>query len=179
MMDKQLEKVVSLWGRDILRFCRITAGSLEWGDELYQDTMMTLLEKKEVLEEGRNVKSYALAVALGLWRNRRQKMRRRSRLVPQESLEALAEQGIQPGLTDSPEQQLLQQIQAEAVRKMVAALPEKYRLPLQLHYSADLPLREVAAILGLPENTVKSRLHRARQILKQKLEESEYDRSAI
>lgn len=179
MNDEQLEAMVQLWGRDILRFCRITAGNREWGNDLYQDTMLTLLEKQDFLDESMNVKSYAISIALGLWRNRRQKLLRRNRLVPQESLEALAEQGIQPGLTESPEQQLLRINQAEAVRRMVAALPEKYRLPLQLHYSGDLPIRDVAKIMKLPENTVKSRLHRAKKILKQKLEESEYDRSAI
>ena len=179
MNDEQLEAVVRLWGRDILRFCRITTGNREMGDDLYQDTMITLLEKQAVLEESMNVKSYAIAIALGLWRNRQKKLSRRDQLVPQDSLEALAELGLQPGVVDSPEQQLLQESQADTVRQMVAALPEKYRLPLQLHYSGDLPIRDIAKIMKLPVNTVKSRLHRSKQILKQKLEESERDRTAI
>jgi RNA polymerase sigma-70 factor, ECF subfamily len=55
----------------------------------------------------------------------------------------------------------------------VAALDESLRLPLLLHYHADLPLEEVAASLGLSISAVKSRLHRARAILRRLLAEEE------
>ena len=53
----------------------------------------------------------------------------------------------------------------------VASLDEGLRLPLLLHYHADLPLEEVAASLGLTVSAVKSRLHRARGILRRLLAE--------
>jgi RNA polymerase sigma-70 factor (ECF subfamily) len=53
----------------------------------------------------------------------------------------------------------------------VASLDEGLRLPLLLHYHADLPLDEVAASLGLSVSAVKSRLHRARAILRRLLAE--------
>ena len=49
-------------------------------------------------------------------------------------------------------------------------LADKYRLPMLLFYMEELSLAEIAAVLKLPEGTVKSRLHRAKKILKQKLE---------
>jgi len=51
----------------------------------------------------------------------------------------------------------------------VASLDESLRLPLLLHYHADLPLEEVAASLGLSVSAVKSRLHRGRAILRRLL----------
>ena len=47
MNETQLSQVIDACGKDVLRFCRITAGSAEAGDDLYQDTMLTLLEKQE------------------------------------------------------------------------------------------------------------------------------------
>jgi RNA polymerase sigma-70 factor (ECF subfamily) len=55
----------------------------------------------------------------------------------------------------------------------VASLDETLRLPLLLHYHADLPLESVAASLGLTVSAVKSRLHRARAILRRLLAEEE------
>ncbi len=49
-------------------------------------------------------------------------------------------------------------------------LPEKLRQPLALAALGELKLVEVAKILGLPEGTVRRRIHTARQILKQELE---------
>ena len=47
MNNDEFERFVLKFGKDILRFCRMTAGDAENGDELYQDTMLKLLEKKK------------------------------------------------------------------------------------------------------------------------------------
>ena len=179
MEKEQLAQIITVCGPDILRFCRITAGSTAEGDELYQDTMLLLLEKQRDLDGSQNVKSYAISVAVKLWKNRQRKIARRLHLVPQESLEELTRRGIQPGETASPEESLLQKSQAEVLREMIRQLPKRYRLPLQMHYSADLPVKEIARLMKLPESTVKTRLRRAKEQLRQKLEEMDYDRTAI
>ena len=132
MNESQLEQIVTAWGMDILRFCRITTGSREEDDELYQDTMLTLLEKQEQLDPAQNIKSYAISVALKLWSNRRGKWLRRLRLVPQDSLEALAETGTLSGTEAgaSPEEFLLRRAQIAAVRR---CLLRHDRFHCQLH----------------------------------------------
>lgn len=176
MNDMQLEQIVRTCGKDILRFCRITTGNEEEGDELYQDTMLTLLEKQIELDSEGNIKSYAISIALKLWRNRRRKFARRLRLVPQESLEELTELGLPVGDAQmSPEELVIQRSLLGQVRSLVHNLPEQYRLPIELFYAANLPIRSIAQVLKLPENTVKSRLHRGKEIIRQKLEEAEYD----
>lgn len=179
MEKERLAQIIAAHGPDILRFCRITAGNSTEGDELYQDTMLILLEKQHDLDGSQNVKSYAISVAVKLWKNKQRKVARRLRLVPQESLEALTQHGIQPGKTASPEECLLQKSQIAALREMIRQLPQRYRLPLELHYSADLPVKEIAKLMKLPESTVKTRLRRAKEQLRQKLEELDYDRTAI
>lgn len=179
MNETQLSQVIDACGKDVLRFCRITAGSAEAGDDLYQDTMLTLLEKQERLIVGENIKSYAVSVALRLWKNRKRKESRRLHLVPQDSLEELTEFGSQPGTEDTPEASLLRKDCVYTMRKLVSQLPEKYRLPLHLYYSAGLSVRDIARVLKLPENTVKSRLYRGKQIIRDKLEELEYDGTGI
>ena len=55
------------------------------------------------------------------------------------------------------------------LREALKRLPEKYRLPLILHYQDGYSLRETAQMLGISEKLVKSRLHQARGNLKQLL----------
>ncbi len=55
---------------------------------------------------------------------------------------------------------------AAAVRARLAALPDGWRAVLALRYGEGLSVAEVAAILDLPENTVKTRLFRAREALR-------------
>lgn len=51
-----------------------------------------------------------------------------------------------------------------------AELPEEARLALTLYHREGYAVREIAQVLGEPEGTVKSRLSRARSMLRQKLE---------
>ena len=87
MTKQKFDEFVLAHGRDILWFCRMTAGNAHEGDELYQDTMLTLLEHLDRLDEKNNSKSYALSVAIRLWKNRRRKFAWRMRIAPQESYE--------------------------------------------------------------------------------------------
>ncbi len=57
-----------------------------------------------------------------------------------------------------------------SVRMLVQSLPERLRNPVLLYYYADLPVREVAALLGRREGTVKADLHAARELLRARLE---------
>jgi RNA polymerase sigma-70 factor (ECF subfamily) len=69
----------------------------------------------------------------------------------------------------NPEQAAISANWHAVVHRMVDALPEELRQPLALSTVEELSSREIAAILGIPEGTVRTRLMRARQVLKQKL----------
>jgi len=59
--------------------------------------------------------------------------------------------------------------QARAVRLHLARLPEGWRAVVALRYSEGLSIAEIASALDLPENTVKTRLFRAREALREAL----------
>lgn len=64
------------------------------------------------------------------------------------------------------------QERSEQVRVMVAQLPEPFRVVLLLRDVEELSTSDTAAALGISENAVKTRLHRARQALRTLIEES-------
>ena len=61
-------------------------------------------------------------------------------------------------------------ILARTLRRLVAGLPANSRAVVVLRYQEDLEPREIAQILDLPLNTVKSRLHRALAALRTALQ---------
>jgi RNA polymerase sigma-70 factor (ECF subfamily) len=56
------------------------------------------------------------------------------------------------------------------LRDVVERLPDRLRVPVLLHYYADLPIAEVARLIRRPVGSVKQRLHEARQRLAVELE---------
>jgi RNA polymerase sigma-70 factor (ECF subfamily) len=57
------------------------------------------------------------------------------------------------------------------LRRLVDALPSTYRTTLTLYYFEECSVSEVAILLGIPEGTVKTHLHRARGMLRQALKQ--------
>lgn len=74
-----------------------------------------------------------------------------------------------PSPRPGPEQTLLAADYHAVVHSMIEALPEELRLPLVLSAYDELNSREIGRVLGVPEGTVRTRLHRGRQLLRQKL----------
>ncbi len=63
-------------------------------------------------------------------------------------------------------------LMTEALRRIVSTLPEKPRLVVTLRYQEDLDPTEIADLLGMPLNTVKSHLRRSLAILREKVTRS-------
>lgn len=59
------------------------------------------------------------------------------------------------------------------VREALLRLPEERRTVLALHYGEGYDVAEMAEILGIPEGTVKSRLHHAREALRRLIEKDD------
>jgi RNA polymerase sigma-70 factor (ECF subfamily) len=75
-----------------------------------------------------------------------------------------------PSEEANPEEALLTSDWVGAVHRLVDALPEEFRQVLALSSIEGLNSREIAEVVGIPEGTVRTRVQRARQLVKQKLE---------
>lgn len=74
-----------------------------------------------------------------------------------------------PSEAATPEQQAVSANSAAALHRMIDSLPEELRQPLALSGIDGMNSREIGKVLGLPEGTVRRRLMRARQLLKEKI----------
>lgn len=69
--------------------------------------------------------------------------------------------------------------EAGSVTEAVLSLPARYRIPIHLYYYEDYSVAEIAKIMGKSEGTVKSRLFRARNLLRERLKEEEQGEGQI
>jgi len=93
---------------------------------------------------------------------------RRRKRAPVESLETETARPSASGMRD-PETSVLVLERAAAVHTAVNGLPDDLKTVVLLYDFEDLSHREIAQLVGIPEGTVWSRLHRARMVLRQKL----------
>lgn len=88
MTREAFENLVECVGTDVYSFCLQLARNKEEAEELYQETMLTALEKHKKIDILANPRSFLLGIVVGLWKNRRRKLARRGRICPQTSLDA-------------------------------------------------------------------------------------------
>lgn len=83
-----------------------------------------------------------------------------------------ADEGADLDIADerpSPDAELLEDERRQAIKRAVASLPEKYRAALVLRDIEGFEYERISEILQLPLGTVKSRINRARNLLREKL----------
>ena len=123
-------------------------GSLSEAEDAVQEAFVRAVEKPRRFAAVDNPEAWLRVVALNIARSRFRRQDRHRQLVT----EVLSPPESAPGL--SPDHVAL----VEALRQ----LPYEQREAIALHHLVDLPVREIAGQLGVPEGTVKARLARGR-----------------
>lgn len=93
----------------------------------------------------------------------------RSQLRRHRPVELALDEIREPRETRDPEAEASRSETSRTIRRMVAALPARYREALTLYYFMEMDVAAAARALGIPQGTLKARLHRARARLGEQL----------
>jgi len=157
------EELVDDYGEQIFRFCLRLTYSKEDAEDLFQETFMKAFEQLSKVNASGNPKSFLFSTVLYLSKSKKRTYARRNRIAPIQYLDDEIVSDI------DIEHSIMAKEDAQLVREIVHALPEKYKIPIMLYYSADMNLQDIAATLKLPIGTVKNRLYRARKAVEEGL----------
>jgi len=70
----------------------------------------------------------------------------------------------------TPEEMQMRRLTIETVRESITELPERFAICLDMYFFYDMAYGDICEVTGLPLNTVKSHIFRAKKMLKEKLE---------
>jgi len=164
--DAVLEALVREHSRLVYRIAYAVLRRHHDAEDATQETFMRVLRYSSKLATVEDLKTWLARIA---WRVAvdRSRQRGRTREIPLEDPEKPL---TELASSETPADQTVHGAQVSAaVEKMIAALPGKLRAPLILSTIEEMAPREVAATLGINEAAVRSRVFRARQILREKL----------
>lgn len=142
------------YGKAVYSFCLYLAKNKQDGEDLFQETMIRAMELITKIDNNNNPKSYLLSIAVNLWKNTVQKRARRKRIAPTINIEKHEEL-----LADNcdVEAAAIAKETNTVLAKIISALDDKYRIPIILHYSEDMKITEIAAVVHKPEILITSR----------------------
>ncbi|MBO4868793.1 MAG: RNA polymerase sigma factor [Clostridia bacterium] len=162
MKKDELCILLERYGRTLSAFCYSVCKDVHTADEIFQEVCLRLLKTNISANDERAVTSYLYKTALSVYRDIQRKIRRRGEV----SIEETEVRRYVDSIADSEEDRG----GYEALYRAVKSLPDKYREVVQTVYFRELDESAAARILGIPKGTVKSRLHKAKELLKKELE---------
>ena len=167
------DRLVELYGDRIFAYGMRMCGHREDASDVFQDTLLQAFRSLKTLKEPKALRSWLYRVVSNscLMKRRKGKFEPRRELSLEELMPAGAEQAAVeiPDLADLPVDALLRDEARRAVHDAIDSLPPSYREVLMLRDIEQLSTREAAQALGLPESTIKMRLHRGRVMVRNHL----------
>lgn len=127
-----------------------------------QEAFITALKSLRSYQTG-SFKAWLYTITLNLSRSRLRKRKSLERL--RHALTSLLRLDLQQRQA-LPEDIVIQNEKERLIWQTLSAMDDKHRLPLVLRYYNDLSVTEIAGMLGVPEGTIHSRLHIARERLR-------------
>ena len=143
-------------------------------EDLVQDAALLALKAFAQFKPGTNFKAWFYRILVNAFYGQLRKQRRQGETVDLENLPSLylygktTELGLQDQ-TDDPAGALLSRLDAESIVMALEALPDEYRVACALYFVQDFSYEEIAQTLDVPLGTVRSRIHRGRKLLQQRL----------
>ena len=156
MEREEAARLVEAHGQAVYRLAYARTGSREDAEDITQETFLRLVRAAPVFRDEDHCRAWLLHVAMNCTRSLFRRPWRRRDLPLEEAANAAAPDGERGDVLEA-----------------VLALPEQYRAPVHLFYYEDLTVEQIAKILGLREGTVRTRLSRARGMLRDMLKEDE------
>lgn len=158
--------LVERYQQRVIAICAHIAGDYDQAADLAQDAFVQAYTNLHRYQTGRSFFAWLYRIAVNTALNYRN--RRPPSPVRGEEAESALQEAHDPGLT--PEERAVQADLARRIQAGIAQLPTDYASILALRYGADLDYEEIAATLNMPLGTVKTRLFRAKAMLRPILE---------
>jgi RNA polymerase sigma-70 factor (ECF subfamily) len=156
------ESVVHEHARFVFKVAYSVLRHVEDAEDTVQETFLRAYRSGE-LAEVRDMKAWLARIA---WRAAIDRVKK----APVTAIEDLAETGFEPVSSDArADESLIAQEKVALLHKMMATLPEDLRHALVLSTVEEMTSAQIAAVLGIPETSVRTRLFRGRLLLKEKL----------
>ncbi len=152
------DELIERWHARLWRYARRITGSDQAADDVAQDVWLRVLRGIGRLRDGSKLRPWLFGIARRVLMDRLR-----------ERYAAPSDSPIDVADLAAPEPTALAPGDIEVMEREIERLPVIDREVVVLFYLDELSLAEIAGIAGVPVGTVKSRLHRARRMLRQQL----------
>lgn len=164
--DAAFEELYRRYARRLKGFFFLQlGGNEEVAADATHDVFLRAYEARSRYQEGSNVGTWLFTIAYNICKNHYRSNAYEAQLLASLDAEPMDGQQIEVELEAAELDKALEQV--------LAKLPAPLHQLFSLHYQEELTVPQIAEIVGIPEGTVKSRLHKTMNIIRKKLKQYE------
>lgn len=164
LLEQALQGDIESWGEIVRRYRGAVygvslgiVGNTADAEDAAQDAFIRAYDNLHRYDLERKFSTWIFTIAANLCKNM---LRRKKHMT------ALDETTEYAGTAEDPADMMAREQQDSLVQDALVDLDEKYRAPMVLRFYGELDYKDIAEVLGVPEGTVKTRIHRAKAALK-------------
>ena len=156
-----IDQYIRQYGKRLYGLCLTLCANSFDADDLYQDTWLKAVRNISQYDESREFEPWLTRICVNTYRNRLRRLMKSpifDAFSSEEEKTAVMENIVAPEAEDY-----------SRLHEAIDQLPEKLRIAVILFYFQDMDVGQTAQALNIPPGTVKSRLSKARKLLKEVL----------
>lgn len=163
--------LVERYKGNLFGFCIKLTGKTHDAEELFQDTWVKVMKNIEKYQDKGKFLAWLLTICVNLYKDKRRKnsyiWNKVIGIFKNDEEEDFVEISKKTSLQDEV---IVKSETERKLREQIISLDDIYKIPILLFYYREFGINEISDILEIPAGTVKSRLSKAKSILKEKME---------
>jgi len=157
-----IEEYIEMYQERLTRLCINLCRNYADAEDLFQETWLKAVNNFDKYDESRDFDKWLFKICINTYKNNCKSLFRHKNI----NFTTTEEKDI--FLSSIPDKEFKNETYTELI-EIIKTLPEKYRMVLALRYFNDYSEKDTAEFLNIPVGTVKSRLNKAKQIIKRRL----------
>lgn len=141
-------------------------GDFHYAEEITQDTFIQAYSKLTTLKDPNHFSGWLYVIASRLSLNWIQRHKPAMQSLEDTPVEEIEESSYKHYMTEKHQKEAAEN-RSEVVKELLETLPESERTVVTLHYLGEMTAKEIGKYLGVSVNTIKSRLRRGRERLRE------------
>ncbi|PGB02311.1 sigma-70 family RNA polymerase sigma factor [Bacillus toyonensis] len=165
--DKEdlIDEIMNKYGQEVLQLVYSYVNNKEVAEDLTQDIFVKCYKSLHTYKGNSNLKTWLWRIAINHCKDYIKSWYNKKVIVTEGEFTYIGSQ------KESVEQTVIQNAEDRRLASAVMNLPIKYREVICLFYYEELSIKEIAIVIEVKENTIKTRLKKAKELLKKGLEE--------
>lgn len=161
--DKAIHEIMDIYGQSVLQLVYAYVKNKAVAEDLTQEIFVKCYKNLHKYNGKSKLKTWLWSIAINHSKDYLRSWYNRNVVVSEKKVMRVEDEDA------GPEEEVIQNDVDKELVNAIMKLPTKYREVIYLYYYEELNTREMAKVLRINENTIKTRLKRAKVILKEQL----------